>query len=193
MSHRVSESGRLGSVLHLLAAGIVLGVVSGWLWFYLWDAPDGVAFQGNFYLDPPGPDVAFSGTALYVLLAGVFGVAFGVGAALLVSRPLRTTLATLVVSGLAGAVMFWVGHALGPGDPHAAAKSATDYDPVPAELAFTTDADQRDWMSTAIVSWPAGAMAGLAAIYLALPGPPRRRSATDRSDGGVGEVTQVIG
>ena len=60
-------------------------------------------------------------------------------------------------------------------------------------LAFTTDADQRDWMSTAIVSWPAGAMAGLAAIYLALPGPPRRRSATDRSDGGVGEVTQVIG
>ena len=40
--------------------------LAGVLWEWLWDAPPGLTYQGQWFLEPAGPDVAFEGVALFV-------------------------------------------------------------------------------------------------------------------------------
>lgn len=167
----MSASTRTRTVVLLLVAGVVLGAVAGALWEWWWTPPEGMAYAGQWYLNPPGPDVAFGGTALYVAVAIPFGLVLGGLAALVGRDVLAVTLATLVASTVAAGVMFAVGHALGPADPDAVSVDSADYAAVPSDLSFTTEKDDPAWASSALVAFPLGAMAAASAILLLLRGP----------------------
>ena len=158
------STGRLvRRVLSVVLLFVVGGAAGGVLWERLWDAPTGLAYQGHWYLEPAGPDFSFEGIALFVLIAFPLGLVLAVLAGLW--RGHETV--TLVAAGIAAAVMYGVGTALGPPDPQALAAGRPDYTPLPGDLGLTAPDDGRvRWHSTALVVLPAGAMAGLVGAYL---------------------------
>ena len=98
------------------AGGVVLGfvvcsAVAGVGWHAWWEPPEGVALEGEWLL--PGPDLAISGTALYVVIAFPLGVLLGVVASVLPRHETTTLVAVVGGSLLAAWVMYSVGHALG--------------------------------------------------------------------------------
>jgi hypothetical protein len=150
-------------VVVFLAAGAAAGV----LWERLWDAPPGLSYQGEWFLEPAGPDVAFEGIALFMLIAFPLGVVLAVLAGVRRGHELATVLTVLVAASLAGVVMYAVGSSLGPADPQALAAGQPDYTPIPGDLGLTApDGDRVPWHSTALVALPAGAMTGLVGMYL---------------------------
>jgi hypothetical protein len=155
---------RLGAVVALfLGAGAGAGV----LWERWWDAPTGVVFRDQWYLEPAGPDFSFDGIALFVLIAFPLGLVLSVLVGLRRDSEVATVLTVLVAAGLAGVVMYAVGNALGPPDPQALAAGRADYTTLPGDLALTApDPGRAAWHSTALVAFPAGAMTGLVAMYL---------------------------
>lgn len=164
-------SSRGGSALRRigLVAGLFLlgGAAAGVLWERLWDPTTGLTYQGQWYLEPAGPDQSFSSIALFVVIAVPLGLVLGVVCGLWRDHELATTLAVLVASGLAGLLMYAVGHALGPPDPQVLAAAKPDYTTLPGDLVLTApDADLVAWHSSALVALPAGAMAGLVGTYL---------------------------
>ena len=154
----------LGAVLVVfLAAGAAAGV----LWERLWHAPPGLSYQGEWFLEPAGPDISFEGIALFVLIAFPLGVVLAVLAGIRRGHEVATVLTVLVASCLAGIVMYAVGSSLGPGDPQALAAGTADYTPIDSDLDLTPpDTDGTPYRSTALVALPAGAMTGLVAMYL---------------------------
>ncbi len=150
-------------VVVFLAAGALAGV----LWERLWDAPAGVTYEGSWYLEPAGPDVAFQGVALFVLIAFPLGLVLAVLAGIRRGQELATVLVVLVAAALAGIVMYAVGTSLGPADPQALAAGKPDYTPLSGDLALNApDEGLAPYRSTALVALPAGAMTGLVATYL---------------------------
>lgn len=154
-------------VLVLAAAGAIAGVA----WEALWQAPVGVVYDEQWFLDPPGPDASFSGTALYVLLAFPVGLALGAAAALVPRQEAVTLVAALVGSLVAGWLMYAVGHALGPADPRVLAAGAPDLTRVPSDLVLAGASDApgesaAPYRSTAFVAFPLGTLAGLTVVYL---------------------------
>lgn len=157
----------LRRVLAVLALFVAGGAGGGVLWERLWDAPTGVAFEGRWYLEPAGPDLSFEAIALFVVIAFPLGLVLGVLAGLWRGHETVTVVAVLVASGLAAAVMYGVGSALGPPDPQALAAGQPDYTPLPGDLGLTAPDEGRvTWHATALVTLPAGAMAGLVWSYL---------------------------
>jgi len=154
----------------------VVGVATGGLWEALWQAPIGVVYRDEWFLEPAGPDRSFSGTGLYVLLAMPVGAVLGVLAALVSRDEAVTLVAVLVGSVLAGWLMYAVGHTLGPPDPRVLAAGEPDLTELPADLVLAAPGDSRSpFRSTAFVAFPAGALAGLAIIYLSGFRAPRDR------------------
>ncbi|MCP3421242.1 hypothetical protein [Nocardioides pinisoli] len=154
-------------VLAVLALFVAGGAAGGVLWERLWDAPTGVAFKGRWYLEPAGPDLSFESIALFVVIAFPLGLVLGVLAGLWRGRETVTLVAVLVASGVAAAVMYGVGSALGPPDPQALAAGRPDYTTLPGDLGLTAPDEGRvTWHATALVALPAGAMAGLVCCYL---------------------------
>lgn len=168
MPDRVSEWGRpLLRAAGVLVMFVVAGAAAGALWERLWDAPAGLSYQGEWFLEPAGPDVSFEGVALFVLIAFPLGVVLAVLAGLRRDQEVATVLTVLVAAGLAGIVMYAVGSSLGPGDPQALAAGTPDYTPISGDLALSApDADPAPYRSTALVALPAGAMTGLVGMYL---------------------------
>lgn len=153
--------------LVLAAAGALAGVA----WEALWQAPVGVVYDEQWFLDPAGPDASFSGTALYVLLAFPVGLALGAVAALVPRHEAVTLVAALVGSLVAGWLMYAVGHALGPADPRVLAAGAPDLTAVPSDLVLVGTSDApgvaaTPYRSTAFVAFPLGTLAGLTLVYL---------------------------
>ena len=66
----------------VLAVFLVAGAGAGVLWERLWDAPEGLTFKGQWYLEPAGPDYSFSGIALFVMIAFPLGLVLAVLAGL---------------------------------------------------------------------------------------------------------------
>jgi hypothetical protein len=162
--------------LLVVAAFAAAGALAGVGWEALWDAPGGIVYHHKWFLDPSGPDVSFSGTALYVLLALPVGVVLGAGAALLRGREALTLGSVLVGSLLAGWLMFAVGHAMGPPDPRVLAAAEPDYTRVPSDLVLAARKDSTaPYRSTAFVALPVGALAGLTVVFLTGVKRPRRR------------------
>lgn len=166
-------TGRIGAgvqVVGFLVAFAASGALAGVIWERLWDAPAGVAFDGKWFLEPVGPDYAFSGTGWYVVVALVAGAvtAFALGW-LWPRHELVGFLAIAVGSMLAGWIMFKVGHALGPQDPQMLAVGKADLTAIPSDLtlAGVDGAPRLFWFdSSAMVAFPIGAM--IASIYVFL-------------------------
>lgn len=154
--------------LGVVVGGFLLaGVAAGALWERLWDAPAGLSYQGEWFLEPAGPDVAFEGIALFVLIAFPLGIVLAVLAALPRGHEVATVLTVMVAASLAGLVMYAVGNSLGPSDPQALAAGQPDYTSIPGDLGLTApDGDRAPYRSTALVALPAGAMTGLVGMYL---------------------------
>lgn len=166
-----------GALLLALAAG--WGAVLGVLWEWAWTPPTGAAWEGQWYLDPDGLRAEPSATGWFTLIGLAGGVVYGlVSARLGRGRELATLVVVVVGSVVAAWVMFHVGHLLGPPDPHEAARTAGDLEPIPGDLRLA-GAGQRPWPlwfeSSAFNALPAGALVGLVGVFLgsgAGGGPP---------------------
>ena len=61
--------------LPLVVVGFVAaGAAAGVLWERLWHPTAGLTYDNQWYLEPAGPDIAFQGVALFVLIAFPLGV-----------------------------------------------------------------------------------------------------------------------
>ena len=151
----------------VVAVFLVAGAAAGVLWEWLWHAPVGLSYHGEWFLEPAGPDFSFDGVALFVLIAFPLGLVLAVLAGIRHDHEVATVLTVLVAAGLAGVVMYAVGSSLGPSDPQALAAGKPDYTPISADLGLTApDRDRVPYHSTALVALPAGAMAGLVGMDL---------------------------
>ncbi len=154
-------------VLTVLALFVAGGAAAGVLWERLWHVPTGLVFEGRWYLEPAGPDFSFEGVALFVVIAFPLGLVLAVLSGIWRGHETATVVAVLVGAGLASAMMYAVGSALGPDDPQALAAAAPDYTPLDGGLGLTApDHDRVPWHSPALLALPAGAMAGLVGTYL---------------------------
>lgn len=151
----------------VVVAFLLAGAVAGVVWERLWDAPDGLTYQGAWYLEPAGPDVAFQGIWLFVAIAFPLGLVLAAVAGLWRDHETATVVTVLVASCVAAAVMYAVGSGLGPADPQVLAAGSPDYTTLPGDLGLTAPDDGAvAWRSTALLALPAGAMAGLVGTYL---------------------------
>lgn len=174
MPDRVTGGAALRALL-VVAGLAAAGALSGIAWEALWDAPTGVVVEERWVLAPPGPDVSFSATALYVLLALPVGLLVGVLVALLPRHEAVTLGAAVVGSLAAGWLMYAVGHALGPPDPQVLAAGEPDLTRLPADLVLAGRGDSAaPYLSTAFLAFPVGTLAGIALVYVPGFGHPRR-------------------
>jgi hypothetical protein len=142
-------------VVVLAAVGAVAGVV----WEWVWHAPTGVAVDHHWVQDEGGLRGNFSGTGTYVLVATVAGLLSGLVIGLVLDRSeLVTLVAVLVGSLLAGWIMYHVGVALGPDDPHRLAAHADDLTELPGQLSVSGLVPRR--------VFPASALVGLLVAFL---------------------------
>lgn len=150
---------QLALVVAIFAAA---GAGCGWLWFRLWDPPQGVVFEGRWYLDEEGLRGVFSSTGWFVAVAAGAGLVLGALCAYLFDRSeLATLVAVTVGAALATFLMWRVGLALSPADPHELARSAADGDRLPGRM-------EASGVSPFLVL-PAMALGALALAYATLP------------------------
>ena len=148
--------------LALLVVGfLVAGAAGGVLWERLWKPTSGVAYDGQWYLEPAGPDVAFQAIALFVVIAFPLGMVLAMVSGLGRGGETATVVTVLVAATAAGILMYVVGSALGPPDPQVLAAGSPDYTALPGGLGLTApDPGRTPWHSTALVAFPTGAMTG---------------------------------
>ena len=154
-------------LLVVAVAFLLAGAVAGVVWERLWDAPEGLTYQGDWFLEPAGPDLSFRGVWLFVAIAFPLGIVLAVVAGLGRDHEVLTVVVVLVAAALASVLMYAVGHHLGPADPQVLAARSPDYTKLPGSLGLTApDADSTPWRSSALLALPMGAMAGLVGSYL---------------------------
>ena len=145
-------------VVLVAAAGAVAGVVWEWVWspprgvvvHHQWVATSEAALRGQF-----------TGTAWYVVVAGVAGLLVGALVALVADRRPLVALGSLVVGTALGAwLMRLVGVALGPADPAGLARTAKQGTHLPDMLRLSG--------ASAYVAYPTGALLALALLFLGL-------------------------
>lgn len=164
---RVIEPSLLVRMGSCLVAYVVAAALAGVLWEQLWSAPPGLSYQGKWFLEPAGPDLAFQGAALYVLVALPVGVLLAVLVSLRPRHEVATVLTVLLASGIGALVMYAVGHGLGPPDPHPLAAGQPDFTTISADLVLGGSVKgENPLASTALLAMPTGAMAGLVVVYL---------------------------
>lgn len=159
--------GRLArDVIVVLVAAALVGAGCGAVWELWWTPPSGLVLDRVWYPDVEGVPQQFDGTGSYVVVALGGGILLGAASAWLFDRAELVTLAAVGVgSVLAGWLMFEVGTTLAPPDPAAAASSAVDYTTLPGTLEVEGD--------SAFVAFPAGALTGVAVVFIGLT--PTRR------------------
>lgn len=163
-------TGPWGRACLVVVGFVACGALAGVIWNAWWEPPSGVAYQGTWLLDPAGPDVALSGTALYVALAFPVGLLLGVLVSAVPRHEVPTLVGVVVGSALAAWVMYSIGHLLGPPDPRVLAAGEADFTTIPSDLVVATADDTRNPLrSPALLAWPLGAVTGLAVSYLLGP------------------------
>ena len=154
----------------VVAAFALSGAVSGVLWEWLWEPPTGLVVSGRWVLEPAGPDLAFSATGWYVVIAVTVGVVLSAAIGwVFPGRELVTLVAVVVGAFVAGWLMFRVGHALGPPDPRVLAAGEADLVRLPADLRVAGAGTRPSLLrpeSSAFAAFPAGATLGLMAVFL---------------------------
>jgi hypothetical protein len=145
------------SVVLLVLAGALAGVV----WVWLWTPPTGVVVDHRWVPDESGLPNDFSATGSYVAIAAVTGLLVAVLLGVIFDRAeIVTLLAVLAGSVLAGWVMYHVGLALSPADPRSLADSVEDGTRLPGRLMVDGSSPFR--------AFPGGAMLGLVIVYFGL-------------------------
>lgn len=137
------------------------GALSGWIWFELWTPPQGVVVEHQWFPNPAeaGLRAEFPGTGWYVLVAFVGGLLLGTICAYALDRSeLATLIAVVIGSTLAAWLMLEVGVSLGPPDPDTLARTAEDGTELPGQLEVRRLSPK--------LSYPGGALLGLALVYL---------------------------
>jgi len=153
------------SMVLLVAAGALAGVV----WVWLWTPPSGVVVDQRWVQDESGLRGDFSATGSYVAVAAVAGLLIAVLLGVLFDKAELVNLAVVLVgSVLAGWVMYHVGLALSPADPRSLADSVKDGTRLPGRPVVSG--------ISPFQAFPGGAMLGLVIVYLGLP---RRRGNRD--------------
>jgi hypothetical protein len=139
----------------ILVIFTVAGACCGVLWQWLWTPPSGMAYHHQWLLDGHGLTSDFAGTGLYAVIAALVGLVLGLVVTLVFDHDEVFALAALVLGAVAAAAVMWlVGTALGPADPHTVAKTAADFDPVLGDL--------RVHGKGPFLAFPLGALAGAA-------------------------------
>jgi hypothetical protein len=157
---------QVGLVVVLYA---VVGAAAGWVWFRLWDPVTGIADDGKWYFrDSAGLRGEFPSTGWFVVVALVVGLVLGVLCAWLLDRSeLATLLAVLAGAALATYLMWRVGLALSPADPHDVARTAADGDPIPSRIEVSG--------GSPFLVLPLASLAALTVAYVGFPKRPRAR------------------
>ena len=156
----------------IVAAFAVVGVLAGLLWEAWWTPPHMVVQQHQvYYADEGAIRGAFSGTALYAIVAAVAGLLTALAACLVYrSRELVTLVAVLVGSALAAWLMWTVGEARGPADPHTLAAAAANGTQVLGALHVSH--------RSPFLAWPMSAVVAVALVFFSLPGRTRPQDST---------------
>jgi hypothetical protein len=153
-------------VVALFAA---VGAGCGWLWFRLWDPPQGLVFEGRWYLDEEGMRAVFPSTGWFVVVAAVAGLGLGALCALVFDRSELATLLAVVVGAVLATFLMWrVGLALSPADPDVLARGAEDGARLPGRI-------EASGVSPFLVL-PATALGALALAYATLAKRGRERA-----------------
>ena len=156
-------------VVVVLAGCAAAGALAGVVWEAWWTPPVGVVRDHEWYVDFFQSRDLFSATAIYVVVGVIGGLLVGLVSAFFVDRIELLTLATVAVGSLlAGWLMLRVGLALAPPDPRVVARTAAENARVPGTLELSGD-----WPFGA---FPAGAMLGVAVIYIGLTASRRSRA-----------------
>ncbi|WP_107768059.1 hypothetical protein [Nocardioides terrigena] len=158
----------------VLATFAVVGAIAGVVWEWVWTPPVGIVFQGEWILEPSGPDYDFSGTGWYVVIAlGAGLLTAAVLGWVLVAGELTTLASAVVGSVLAGWLMFTVGHTLGPPDPRPLAAAMDDLERLPSDLRVAGDDPEQSAYSlagSAFLAFPLGTVLGLSLVWFTTNG-----------------------
>jgi hypothetical protein len=159
--HHASRWWLLRDVAIVLLVFAAVGSLAGVLWELWWTPPSGVVVDHAWVPDDSGIRELFTGTGQYVVVGLGCGLLAGVLCAWFVDRSELLTLASVVAgSVLAGWLMLRVGTALAPTDPEVAARAAAEGTTLPGALEVSG--------AGALASLPAGALAGLALVFIGL-------------------------
>ncbi|GAA1911818.1 hypothetical protein GCM10009737_11640 [Nocardioides lentus] len=167
----------------VLVGLLVAGALAGVVWWALWTPPSGVAVSGEFVLDGAGAPAAFDGTALFVLVSAGLGLTAGVLVGVVTRRDELLVLGAAVLGAVgATALMYAVGHLLGPADPAGQARGAADLTPLRDQLVLAGRAP--------LLALTGAVLVGLVVTLLGVGHRPRADDPTDvpaawaRPDGG---------
>jgi len=173
----------------LLLAGAALGAVCGVVWQWVWTPPAGAAWEKEWFLDPSGLPAEVGATGWFTVVGVVGGIVYGTVAGKACRRHELATLAGVTLGALLAAwVMYAVGHALGPADPHELAKEAGDWEQIPGDLRLAGAGlpwplQEFRLGSSALLAPVVGALLGLAGILFG-EAPRRVRARRGRDHGG---------
>jgi hypothetical protein len=151
-------------VLAVIGAYLVVGVVCGVLWWWLWDPAmftkvrGGGGSMGEVQLGR-----RFAADGWYVVIAAVAGLVLGAGMMLWRTRDvLLTTILVVLGSGVAAGAMVVTGHLLGPVDPDVALASVAPGTEVPTQLGVSSAA--------VYLVWPIATLVAALVVLWAVPG-----------------------
>ena len=151
----------VGAVVQGLAVVAVfagVGALGGVFWFWLWDVPQGVVSEHQWFTSETGLRADFSGVGWYVVIAVLTGFVLGALAAGLGDRAeLVTLVAVAGGSVLAAYLMVRVGYHRSPPDPQVLALTAKDGTKLGGALRVDS------WPPRA--AFPFGALLGLTIVY----------------------------
>jgi hypothetical protein len=156
-------------VLGCAVAGAVVGVLAGWLWSVVVDAPEGVVFDGEVFYDEVQRTVQAGVTLWFIVIGVVVGVLAGLVTGLVGRRHGVVTVAAVLVLCVVASVVaavFGIG-VFGP-DEAAQVASAEQGGEVTGALEVAT------WV--AYLGFPIGGLVGVLAAIVGWPhdtgGPP---------------------
>jgi hypothetical protein len=167
-TRHVSPRWVVRDVVLVLVACAALGALGGVVWEWWWTPPSGVVRDHVWVVDFYESRGLFSATALYVVVGLLGGILVGVTSAYFVDRVELVTLGAVVAGSVIGAwLMVVVGTALAPPDPAVVARTSPDETVLPDTLEVSGH-----W---ALGAFPAGAMLGVAVVYIGLTSTRRSR------------------
>jgi hypothetical protein len=177
-----SVRSRIVFMLGCAVAGAVVGVLAGWLWSAVVDAPVGVVFDGEVFYDEIQRNVQAGLTLWFIVIGVLVGVLAGLVVGLVGRRHgVVTVAAVLVLCVVASGVMAVFGIGVFGPDEAAQVASAEQGDEITGGLEVAT------WV--AYLGFPIGGLVGVLAAIAGWPRDaegPAGAAPSDEGDGALG-------